>query len=218
MIELYGRMVCQDLQEVVDPSHTAIIVVDMQNEMGGNTRTITGALKNLLDAGRKAGVRIVYIVYTNDPDHASSSTNWIYAKAVMGRERPGAAGVSALEICYEGTSGQEVLPEIAPEPGDITVRKYHRGAFAGTNLDMTLRGLGIQTVVVTGVGTSHCVLDTVVGAHGLNYYTVVAEDCVADGSPEMHERGLGIFRDRYDCPSSEDLITMWAMAPERVAA
>ena len=120
MIELYGRMVCQSLQEVVDPKHTAIIVVDMQNEMGGGTRTITGALKTLLDAGRRAGVRVVYIVYTNDPDHASSSTNWIYAKAVMGRGAARRGGSERAGDLLRGHAGP------AGPAGDFSgARRYY---------------------------------------------------------------------------------------------
>ena len=216
MKELFGKTVLEHLHEIVDPKHTAIIVVDMQNDMGGpggHKERVIGSIRALIEGGRRAGVRVVYILYSMLPNHSTATPTWIY-----GYRRTHGGSTDGIEMCYEGTWGEAVVDELAPFPEEIIVRKNHRGAFFGTNLDRILRGLDIKSVVITGVGTSHCVLDTAIGAHAFDYYTVIARDCVADGSPKMHEAGLAIFEDRYDCPTMEELVTLWASVAESSVA
>ena len=111
---------------------------------------------------------IVYIQYTMDTGHALATPAWVHQGGVleyMG-ERKRSYRVE-MEACFEGTWGWEVIPELAPEPGDVCVRKNNMGGFWGTNLDKVLRGNGIDTVVITGTATHGCVLDTAVGARAM---------------------------------------------------
>lgn len=83
-------------------------------------------------------------------------------------------------------------------------------------MDQLLRSNGIKSVVVTGTSTSGCVLGTALDASYCDYYTVVIKDCVGDANQNRHRAGLGLMGERFDMPSSEELIALWAKARESV--
>ena len=85
-----------------------------------------------------------------------------------------------------GAPETAVHQAVAPEPGDIVVRKVRVGAFSTTDLDAQLRGAGVDTLVLAGVSTSGVVLSTVRDAADHDYRLYVLEDGCADRDPEVH--------------------------------
>jgi nicotinamidase-related amidase len=94
----------------------------------------------------------------------------------------------------EGTRGIEIVPELAPGPDDLVVRKRRYNCFLGTELDLLLKALRIDTLVVTGVSSDVCVHWTVGEAFQRDFHVRVLEDCVAGTSLEDHEASLLIMR------------------------
>jgi len=94
----------------------------------------------------------------------------------------------------EGTRGIEVVPELAPGPDDLVVRKRRYNCFLGTELDLLLKALRIDTLIVTGVSSDVCVHWTVGEAFQRDFHVRVLEDCVAGTSLEDHEASLLIMR------------------------
>jgi len=225
MREIYGKQVYDSLEELVAPIHTALVIVDMQNDLvspGGlvdrngtaleGNRAIIEPLRLLLKGARRGGVLITYVLYTIQPGLPTASPAWIYEGMRLFRGTdlsPAREGISSLEGLFEGTWGWEVIPELAPRPEDILVRKHHLGAFWDTNLDKILRGNGIETVVVTGTATSGCVFDTAVGSAAHDYYTVFVRDCVTSIDSAPHELGIDLLSRRYPGPTSDDLLRVW---------
>jgi nicotinamidase-related amidase len=221
MRNVFGKLVYDTLEEKLDPTHTAIIVVDMQNDLckpRGRSNSPQGpspnmaivpALSNLLRIGRQSGVKLVYIAYAMDPSGASAAPAWIYY--CQRKKREGKSYAMNLEVCLEGTWGQEIIEELSPQPGDIVVTKNRLGGFWNTNLDQTLRANRIKTVVITGTATSGCVLDTAVGAAAHDYYTICASDSIAGG--ESHELGMLHLEDRFDSLSTEEFAEIWKTTP-----
>ena len=217
----FGKLIYDSLEELVFPDHTALVVVDMQNDLvsnegflaqegqdvGGN-RSIIAPLQGLIESARNVHIPIIYVQYTIDRERTYATPAWIY-RPQQWTKRHGQRRVS-LEACFEGTWGWEVIPELSPEPDDIRVLKQHLGAFWDTNLDKILRGNGIKTVVVTGTATAGCVFDTAVGAAANDYYTVVVRDCVTQNDSGGHQLGLEILTRRYDHPTASDLTAIWA--------
>jgi nicotinamidase-related amidase len=80
-----------------------------------------------------------------------------------------------------------VHEHVAPEPGDITVRKTRVGAFSTTDLDEQLRKREIETLILAGISTSGVVLSTVRDAADRDYQVFVLADASADPDPEVHE-------------------------------
>jgi nicotinamidase-related amidase len=99
--------------------------------------------------------------------------------------------------CLLGDPSVEVVPELAPALGELTVRKHWYDAFAGTPLDGALRAQGVRSLVVTGTMTDICVLATVAGAFNREYRVTVVEDAVATLWPEIQQATLDIIRRAY---------------------
>ena len=215
---LYGKHVYETLTELVAPRHTAILVIDMQNdwchehgrfwEAGGQVSMITKMvphLASLVEEARRKGVLIVWMQHTSERLGLSHSPSWIYF-LTQGRKY----GTPDTDMAVEGSWGQQFIGELQPLPNEPIVGKHRSSAFVNTSLDLVLRSNGIKTVVITGTVTQGCVEATVRGASSYDYYVVVLEDCIASGNEELHEASMKVMASLYDCVNSEDIIAEWA--------
>src|SRR6185436_19871800 len=92
--------------------------------------------------------------------------------------------------------GAEPVPETEPEPGDLTVVKSGSGAFTGSDLDLLLRRLKIDTILYAGVVTNACVLLTVASGFDLGYRQFLISECSAalsDEDQEDAERFMNVY-------------------------
>ena len=94
-----------------------------------------------------------------------------------------------------GTQGAEVIDDLKPEPKDIILPKRRFSAFFKTDLDQTLRMLGVDTIVVTGITTEVCVLMTVMDGLSHDFSVILLEDCSASRKKEFHQGCLSLYRD-----------------------
>jgi nicotinamidase-related amidase len=85
-----------------------------------------------------------------------------------------------------GDPATEIHPDIAPREGDVVVTKRRVSAFAGSDLEVVLRSLGAETLVLAGIATSGVVLSTLRQAADLDYRLVVLADACLDRDPEVH--------------------------------
>ena len=90
----------------------------------------------------------------------------------------------------EGTRGAQVVDALAPRPGERVLKKLRPSAFFGTECDLYLRSLGVDTTILTGCTTSGCVRATALDAFSYNYRVIVPQECVTDRSKEPHEANL----------------------------
>ncbi|MCG2864637.1 MAG: cysteine hydrolase [Vulcanisaeta sp.] len=146
---------------ILDPSKTAVVVVDMQNDFvkpNGKLYVPTAqatvpAIRKLLEKARDANVPIIYTQdwhFKNDPEFR-----------IWG------------EHCVMNTWGAEIIDELKPMPDDILIRKRRYDAFFGTDLDYVLRHVvHADTLVIVGTVANICVLHTA-GSAALNWYNVV---------------------------------------------
>jgi nicotinamidase-related amidase len=205
VIEVGGKTVLTELHEIVAPSHTALVVVDMQNDLcdergvfarqGADLAAYGPAIERqraLIDAARDAGVLIAFVRATTLPNDLSRSPAQILFELRM-RQSYAHPRDEPFEFCVPGTWGHEVVDALGRRPGDFTVDKHRSSAFVGTNLDVVLRSNAIRSVVVTGCTTEGCVDSTVRDAGFLDYYPVVARDCVASDNPRLHEAAMAIL-------------------------
>ena len=170
-----------DALPVIDPGRTALLVMDYQ---AGILDRLTGA-DDLLDRaaetiamGRGLGGQIGYVrVAFEDADFAD-----VPATSMMG-----ARVASAGRTFHNDSPATAIHDRIAPEPGDIVVRKTRVGAFSTTDLDQQLRDRGIDTLILAGLSTSGVVLSTVRDAHDRDYRVFVLADLTADPEPGVHE-------------------------------
>jgi len=212
MKTVQGRTIPSSPAELLDPSRSALLVIDFQqdflSERGhyarhgrdvARMRTIVPALRQLVDAARTNGARVVFIQQSTLPDGASDSDAWLYFKTRDGK---------SPDYTLAGSWGEE-LYELQPLAGEPRVRKFRPSAFHGTDLAQLLRDMGVETVVTCGVLTQGCVLATTLDASFHDYYTVVARDAVAGPSAELHDVALTFLASRYDCLTNDEIISAW---------
>jgi nicotinamidase-related amidase len=221
MLEIAGKQVFTTLEELVDPAHTALLVVDMQRDFctpGGAFDQLgvdismyppmVPRLARLADAARAARVPVFYVQMTVLPGRISDSPAQIRFNL---RLHLGTEGVvEPLDYTPDGSEGQQIIPELTPRDGDVVVKKYRSSAFWGTNLDMLLRANAIKTCVVSGCTTEGCVESTARDAMFGDYYVVIPEDCVASDDRAQHDASLLLMRHRFDLAPSEAIRGVWS--------
>jgi nicotinamidase-related amidase len=223
MIEIDGKQVFTDLSELVDPTRTALVVVDMQRDFvapGGAFDRLgvdismyppmIPCLTRLLDGARASGVRVVHIVMTTLPEGMSDSPAQLRFNLRLHRASHGEG--EPMRYGADGSEGQQIIPELAPRDGELVVKKYRSSGFWGTNLDLLLRSNGIKTVVMTGGTTEGCVESTARDAMFNDYYVVLAEDCVASDDRAQHEASMLLMRHRFDIAGSAEILDVWERA------
>ncbi len=168
VIVVDGKAVFTELCELVDPAHTALLLIDMQRDfvepdgvfatlgvdvsMYSESRPV---LAGLLQDARRAAVLVIHIQNTALPDRLSDLPAQIRFNLRMHAEHR--ANGAPLRYTAPGTPGHDFVAELAPLPDELIVPKYRSSAFFGTNLDMLLRSNGIKTVVIGGCTTEGCV-------------------------------------------------------------
>jgi nicotinamidase-related amidase len=95
------------------------------------------------------------------------------------------------------TEESQIVPELAPLPGEIVVTKTTDSALTGTNLRLVLSNMGIRNLVVAGIYTDQCVSSTVRSLADESFNVVVVEDCCAAGTDELHRKELEIINMIY---------------------
>ena len=178
-----------DLEELLAPSHTAVVTMECQRGVIGDMASLGGLRDVMLDRGaidagarlcagaRAAGVAVVHCLAHYRPDRAGSAANcrMLAASAKMNEKTGG---------MLVGSESAQVIPEFNPQPSDIEIARWHgMSPFLGTSLDQTLRNLGVATVVTAGVSLNVGVMGLVINAVDLGYQVVLAGDAVA-GIPD----------------------------------
>ncbi|HEY7177156.1 MAG TPA: cysteine hydrolase [Micromonosporaceae bacterium] len=213
-----GIEVLETIDEVVAPAHSAILVIDVQNDEAsprgsmaqhGNDITyltrIIGPLRKLLDEAREREVQIIYTVSTKSADARFETGPTL---RFLTRKRD----VGVWDFKLEGTWGNEIAEDLAPRPSERRIVKFHSSAFVGTPVDLLLRGAGVKTGIVVGTATEGCVEATVRSLQDHGYYPVVVSDCVTSKHEALHEAALTVMRGRWDVVTSDELIDAWARA------
>ena len=154
-------------------------------------------------AARQVGVPIVHLV-TSYRDVAEIRSNPFWRTRA---DDPDASRKNVERHNIEGSPGTEIMPGLR-DPGDYIVNTKKRyDCFVATDLDFMLRRHGINTLLITGINTSSCVLATAIRANVLDYAAIVIEDCVdtMDG-PALHDAALACLRAAFGWVMRSDAV------------
>lgn len=165
----------------------AIIIIDMQNDfvepdgvlcVAGAKPTIP-AIQDLVKYGRDNGWKIIYIVREHRPSGLDVDEPRV---PLFTDGKPG--------YCVPGTWGAEIVKGLEPEKDDLVVAKFRNSAFFNTQLDLILRRLGVNTVILAGTQYPNCVRGTANDARSYNYETVVCTDACSAKTPEVAQANI----------------------------
>ncbi|MDP7705279.1 cysteine hydrolase [Mycobacterium sp. TY815] len=168
------------LAQLVAPGHTAVVTQECQGAVIGPDaglpllaaearRVALPNIVRLLPAARAAGAHVVHCLVRRRPDGLGSNHN----------ARIFAMSGGTVDLA-PGTPGAALLPELGPEPTDLTLSRWHGvGPMGGTDLDAVLRNLGVTTIVAVGVSLNIAIPNLVMDAVNAAYRVVVPRDAVA---------------------------------------
>ena len=177
----------------LDPKRSALIIQDLQNDVmieGGafadsgapahaTAQNVVGNVDDLAAACRAAGVPVIHIWYIVEPGATGLKQN-----------APLFQGVKEANALVRGTWGAAPAEGLEPQDGDHVVEKMRMNGFYDTRLDILLRGLGVETLIITGAWTNMSIEHTARHGADAGYEVVVASDGTSTTGEEWQNAAL----------------------------
>lgn len=207
-----------ELAEKIDPRHTALVVVDVQNDFSHPQGAYSGRaevdrtaiaemlprLAGLIEHARRLGVPTIYTAQIFD--------DWTISPVI--RERRARRGPNFKGTTRRGEWGAEFYEGFEPDPArydEYVVVKHRPSAFIDTDLDLVLRSRQIKTLVITGIATNVCVESTARDGAMKDYFVVMVDDCCGSDHRHLHDATLETFSRHFgDVARSTDVIAAWS--------
>jgi nicotinamidase-related amidase len=188
----------------LDTASAALLIIDMQRDflepggfgdaLGNDVALLRSAIaptERVLRTCRTAGIMVVHTREGHRPDLSDLAP----AKRARGNLPTGIGDRGPMgRILVRGEAGHEIIPELAPAPGEPVVDKPGKGAFYATDLEAMLRSRCITQLLVCGVTTEVCVNTTVREANDRGFDCLVLEDCTGSYFPEFQQAGIAMIK------------------------
>jgi nicotinamidase-related amidase len=197
----------------ISPNRAAVVTMEMQRGVIGDVSSIPdlaaavadeGVIPKtatLLDAARSVGVSVVHCLAGFRGDRAGTPLNAPIVRRLLRDPNHLLIGSPAVEL----------VPELGPEPSDLTSMRMHGvSPFGGTDLDGLLRNMQVHTLVVAGVSVNVGIPGLVIEAVNLGYEVVIARDAVTGvGSEYVEDVFANTLRLIASLATVDEIVTAW---------
>jgi ureidoacrylate peracid hydrolase len=184
----------------------ALVVVDMQNDFVRKgapmevpaARETISAISRLIEAFRRRRKPVVFTRYVADPRYLPLAGKLGWIRLIVSPTHACVPGFMRTYGDVEGVrDAAEVIDELAPQDGDITLDKVYFSAFHATDFASTLKRLEVDGLVFVGTVAEMCVEDSARHAVHLAYPTVIVADAVSSNHPPSQQAALDAFSRNY---------------------
>jgi nicotinamidase-related amidase len=196
-----NKIVYNTIEEILDPSHTALVVWDVQHgttKLIFNKEKFSRSLNSVVELARKSeNIPIFFTPIQTLPKRFESSAI-IYTFGKLGFDR-----------LFEQFTAEDMDFTVKPKEDEMVVNKHTGSIFIDTGFERMLRNAGIITVVFTGIATEGGVESSARDAFNRGFYPVVVSDCVSSPSKDGHERSLENMKNLITVINSKELENVW---------
>ena len=180
-------------EDFLDPRRAVLVMWDMQKGLAGRSPAIStirdNALK-LLAAAEKQKLPVIWSRHILPPTALTTGPFFLFLMKKQKVDHPD----KLAPTMQRGMDDTEFVDGLAPKPHHIVLEKSQPSLFIDTPLDVRLKTLGRDTLIMAGVATDIGIEFTCRHAAALGYYSVVVEDACGSYAREAHERSLAFLR------------------------
>src|ERR1700724_3628573 len=189
MQRAFGLDIPQTVDDVCDPTRLALVVYDMQVGIVTqikNGQQITEKVFQVLDAARKAGIRVFFTRHMSLPKELMGVSQFRMAMAWQRVKSP----QEVKPWFLRDAPGFHLIPEMNPLPSEAVFDKITMSAFEGTPLNIALRDCGIDAFAIVGIALEIGIEPTARHGADLGYIPVVVKDACGYGHRDAAERSF----------------------------
>jgi nicotinamidase-related amidase len=199
MQNIDGKVIFTEMEEIVEPSHTALVVWDVQNitvKFIFNKNQFLDNLNLVIQSARDSKIPIFYTAIKPLPlKYQSSATIYTYNK-LFGRQ---------LQL-----TEQDLNLAVKPAQDETVIYKHAASIFIGTDFERMIRNTNVDTVIFTGIATEFGIESSARDSLNRGFYTIVVSDAVSSLDQESHMRSLENMKKLINIVSSTEVINIWS--------